>query len=183
MKSKRRLLILCIVLLFISVICLCDAVIRMEAIMVEPQHINTFIPTEIPIQTINPTHEPIKKQKETAKPKLSNDDKYLLAKIAMAEAEGESEYGQRLVIDTILNRVDSSTFPDSVYGVLYQPYQFSSIRDGRFGRCYVKEELYDLVVEEVQNRTNHDVIFFRTGHYSEYGTPLFKEGAHYFNSL
>ena len=105
MKSKRRLLILCIVLLFISVICLCDAVIRMEAIMVEPQHINTFIPTEIPIKTIKPTQEPIKKQKETVKPKLSNDDKYLLAKIAMAEAEGESDKSKALVIATVLNRV------------------------------------------------------------------------------
>ena len=129
--------------------------------------------------------EPIPETPPIEKPEISmsKEDMELIAWMTMAEAEGESEYGQRLVIDTILNRVDSSTFPDSVYGVLYQPYQFSSIKDGRFGRCYVKEELYDLVVEEVQNRTNHDVIFFRTGHYSEYGTPLFKEGAHYFNSL
>lgn len=114
---------------------------------------------------------------------MSKEDMKLIAHMTMAEAEGETEYGQRLVIDTILNRVDSSTFPNSVYGVLYQPYQFSSIKDGRFTRCHVKKELYELVVEEVQNRTNYDVIFFRTGHYSEYGTPLFKEGAHYFNSL
>lgn len=129
--------------------------------------------------------EPIPESPPVEKPEISmsKEDMELIAWMTMAEAEGESEYGQRLVIDTILNRVDSSTFPDSVYGVLYQPYQFSSIKDGRFGRCYVKEELYDLVVEEVQNRTNYDVIFFRTGHYSEYGTPLFKEGAHYFNSL
>lgn len=29
----------------------------------------------------------------------------------MAEAEGEPEEGQRLVIDTILNRVDDPCFP------------------------------------------------------------------------
>lgn len=135
-------------------------------------------PMEIPdVEEAEPEPEP--------KPEISmsKEDMELIAHMTMAEAEGESEYGQRLVIDTILNRVDSSTFPDSVYGVLYQPYQFSSIKDGRFARCHVKKELYELVVEEVQNRTNHDVIFFRTGHYSEYGTPLFKEGAHYFNSL
>ena len=135
-------------------------------------------PMEIPVvEEVEPEPEP--------KPEISmsKEDMELIAHMTMAEAEGESEYGQRLVIDTILNRVDSSTFPDSVYGVLYQPYQFSSIKDGRFARCHVKKELYELVVEEVQNRTNYDVIFFRTGHYSEYGTPLFKEGAHYFNSL
>lgn len=114
---------------------------------------------------------------------MSKEDMKLIAQMTMAEAEGESEYGQRLVIDTILNRVDSSTFPDTVYDVLYQPYQFSSIKDGRFERCHVKKELYELVVEEVHNRTNYDVIFFRTGHYSKYGTPLFKEDSHYFNSL
>ena len=141
-------------------------------------------PMEIPVvEEVEP--EPEAKPEPEPKPEISmsKEDMELIAHMTMAEAEGESEYGQRLVIDTILNRVDSSTFPDSVYGVLYQPYQFSSIKDGRFARCHVKKELYELVVEEVQNRTNYDVIFFRTGHYSEYGTPLFKEGAHYFNSL
>ena len=154
-------------------------VIAVEKVVVEETK------TEAEMVVSEPEPEPIPEPQQNEKPEISmsKEDMELIAWMTMAEAEGESEYGQRLVIDTILNRVDSSTFPDSVYGVLYQPYQFSSIKDGRFGRCYVKEELYDLVVEEVQNRTNHDVIFFRTGHYSEYGTPLFKEGAHYFNSL
>ena len=152
-------------------------VIAVEKVVVEETKTEAEMVVSEP-ETI-PEPQPIEKPEIS----MSKEDMELIAWMTMAEAEGESEYGQRLVIDTILNRVDSSTFPDSVYGVLYQPYQFSSIKDGRFGRCYVKEELYDLVVEEVQNRTNHDVIFFRTGHYSEYGTPLFKEGAHYFNSL
>lgn len=114
---------------------------------------------------------------------VSEADMRLIAHMTMAEAEGESEYGQRLVIDTILNRVDSEQFPDSVQGVIYQPYQFSSINDGRFGRCYVKDDIYQLVIEEVQSRTNSSVIFFRTGRYSDYGTPMIKEGAHYFSSI
>ena len=146
------------------------------------------IPVEKTVETM-PKPEAVEIQGVVEKPKpepeisMSKDDMKLIAQMTMAEAEGESEYGQRLVIDTILNRVDSSTFPDTVYDVLYQPYQFSSIKDGRFARCHVKKELYELVVEEVHNRTNYDVIFFRTGHYSKYGTPLFKEDSHYFNSL
>ena len=142
MKSKRRLLILCIVLLFISVICLCDAVIRMEAIMVEPQHINIFIPTEIPIKTIKPTQEPIKKQKETAKPKLSNDDKYLLAKIAMAEAEGESDKSKALVIATVLNRVSSNKFPNTIKEVIFQENQFSPTSNGRWEKVEPNKDCY-----------------------------------------
>ena len=151
-------------------------------------------PEKIPVEkTVETTPKPktveiqgvVEKPEPEPEPEISmsKDDMKLIAQMTMAEAEGESEYGQRLVIDTILNRVDSSTFPDTVYDVLYQPYQFSSIKDGRFARCHVKKELYELVVEEVHNRTNYDVIFFRTGHYSKYGTPLFKEDSHYFNSL
>lgn len=159
-------------------------VIPKEVLNPKPEKISV----EKTVETM-PKPDPVEIQGVVEKPEpepeisMSKEDMKLIAHMTMAEAEGESEYGQRLVIDTILNRVDSSTFPDSVYGVLYQPYQFSSIKDGRFARCHVKKELYELVVEEVQNRTNYDVIFFRTGHYSEYGTPLFKEGAHYFNSL
>ena len=150
---------------------------KLEKIPVEKTVETTPKPKTVDIQGV------VEKQKSEPEISMSKEDMELIAHMTMAEAEGESEYGKRLVIDTILNRVDSSTFPDTVYDVLYQPYQFSSIKDGRFARCHVKKELYELVVEEVQNRTNYDVIFFRTGHYSEYGTPMFKEGAHYFNSL
>ena len=150
---------------------------KLEKIPVEKTVETTPKPKTVDIQGV------IEKQKSEPEISMSKDDMKLIAQMTMAEAEGESEYGKRLVIDTILNRVDSSTFPDTVYDVLYQPYQFSSIKDGRFARCHVKKELYELVVEEVHNRTNYDVIFFRTGHYSKYGTPLFKEDSHYFNSL
>ena len=116
---------------------------------------------------------------------LTQEEIDLIAQLVMAEAEGESEYGQRLVIDVILNRVDHSAkyLPDTVTEVIYQKDQFSPIWNGRFDRCYVKPELVELVKEELINRTNYDVIFFRTKHYSQYGTPMFQEGAHYFSSL
>ena len=41
---------------------------------------------------------------------MSDDEIELLTLVTMAEAEGESEYGQRLVIDTILNRIDCERF-------------------------------------------------------------------------
>lgn len=116
---------------------------------------------------------------------LTQEEIDLIARLVMAEAEGESEYGQRLVIDVILNRVDhpAKYMPDTVTEVIYQPSQFSPMWNGRFDRCYVKPEIVELVKEELISRTNYDVIFFRTNHYSQYGTPMFQEGAHYFSSL
>lgn len=115
---------------------------------------------------------------------ISEDDIRLIALITMAEAEGESELGKRLVIDTILNRVDSDSpyYPDTVHGVIYQKNQFEAAWNGRIDRCYVMDDIVQLVKEELQSRTNYDVMFFRTLHYSKYGTPLFQEGNHYFSS-
>ena len=107
----------------------------------------------------------------------------LIALCVMAEAEGECEYGQRLVIDVILNRVDDPHFPDTIYDVIYQENQFSGMYGDRITRCYVKDELVQLVQEELENRTNYEVVFFRTGHYHRsYGVPMFQVGAHYFSS-
>lgn len=131
------------------------------------------------------TETAITTTEETSEPEtdiLSQDEIELLALLTMAEAEGESEEGKRLVIDTVLNRVDSDHFPDTVTGVIYQANQFSPMWDGRIDRCYVTEEMCQLVREELNNRTNYDVVFFRTDHYSEYGQPLFQVGNHYFSS-
>ena len=97
------------------------------------------------------------------------------------EAEGESEYGQRLVIDTVLNRVDSEHFPNTVHDVVYQKNQYSSMTGERVTRCWVKEELCELVRSELKERTDYDVVFFRTKHYHSYGVPLFQVGSHYFS--
>lgn len=113
---------------------------------------------------------------------ISNEDIDLIALVTMAEAEGECEEGKRLVIDTILNRMDSDHFPDTIYDVVYQKNQFTSMWNGRTNRCYVMDDIRKLVIDELRCRTNYDVIFFRTKHYSEYGSPLFRVGHHYFSS-
>lgn len=52
------------------------------------------------------------------------EDERMLAKIAMAEAEGESVEGKALVILVVLNRVWSDEFPDSIEEVIFQKNQF-----------------------------------------------------------
>ncbi len=117
-----------------------------------------------------------------AENKVSDEDIELLALLTMAEAESECEEGQRLVIDSVLNRVDNCHFPDSIRDVVYQPHQYASMWNGRAERCQVTEELVRLVKEELADRTNHDVVFFRTERYSDYGIPLFQVQNHYFSA-
>lgn len=114
--------------------------------------------------------------------KMSERDIAQIALVTMAEAEGECEEGKRLVIDTILNRLDSAYFPNTVEGVIYQPYQFSSMWNGRAERCAVREDICRLVKEELKSRRNYDVIFFSSEGYSCYGVPVFQVGNHYFSN-
>lgn len=113
---------------------------------------------------------------------LTEEEINLIALVTMAEAEGESEEGKRLVIDTILNRVESEHFPNTVSGVIYQRNQFTSMWNGRVDRCCVQDDICELVREEATSRTNHEVVFFTAGNYGKYGKPMFPVGNHYFCS-
>lgn len=115
-------------------------------------------------------------------PMLSDEEIELVALVTMAEAEGECEKGKRLVIDTILNRLDSEHFPDTIRDVIYQKNQFTSMWNGRVNRVTATEEVRQLVREELEIRTNDDVIFFTANQYGKYGDPLFQVGNHYFSS-
>lgn len=135
-----------------------------------------------PVVSKAPVVQPEEPMEEPNAVTLTQEEIDLIALCVMAEAEGEPEEGQRLVIDTILNRVDDPRFPGNVHDVIYQKNQFAGMYGERIERCYVKEELVQLVREELENRTNREVVFFRTGHYHSYGVPLFQVGAHYFSS-
>ena len=74
---------------------------------------------------------------------LDADDSYLLAKIAMAEAEGEDIEGKALVILVVLNRVWTDEFPGTIHDVIYQKNQFSPIANGRFDRVEPDDECYE----------------------------------------
>lgn len=62
----------------------------------------------------------------------SNNDLYLLAKLVHSEARGETYTGQVAVAAVVLNRVDDSRFPNTIAGVIYQPWAFTAINDGQF---------------------------------------------------
>lgn len=65
---------------------------------------------------------------------LDRDSLYWLARIVYAEAGAEPYTGQVAVANVILNRVKSSQFSNTVYGVIFEYYkgipQFSPVADG-----------------------------------------------------
>lgn len=78
-----------------------------------------------------PMYEPLEDTPEKIKKEKCRESKecYKLAESIVWEARGESYTGQLAVASVILNRVDHRNFPDTIYGVITQPYQFSYLQD------------------------------------------------------
>lgn len=68
-----------------------------------------------------------------------NDMTDLLARLINGEARGESYQGQVAVGAVVLNRVKSSSFPNTIPAVIYQKGQFSCVTDGQFNKAISKD--------------------------------------------
>ena len=64
----------------------------------------------------------------------SSSDVALLARVINAEARGEPYTGQVAVGAVVLNRVRSSSFPNTIAGVIYQPGAFTAVNDGQINK-------------------------------------------------
>lgn len=62
---------------------------------------------------------------------VPSTDLNLLAKCVYAESRGEPYAGQVAIAAVILNRVESPDFPNTIAGVIYQPWAFSVVNDGQ----------------------------------------------------
>lgn len=111
---------------------------------------------------------------------VSSDEAVMIAKIVWLEAGNQDMTGKRLVADVILNRVESEAFPDTVEGVLSAPGQFCTY--SAIGKS--QPTIHDVmaVQMELNQRSNREVMFFRTGRYGT-GAPLFKHQDHYFSGI
>ena len=61
----------------------------------------------------------------------NNSNVNLLAHVVYSEARGEPYSGQVAVAAVVLNRVKSSSFPNTIAGVVYQPGAFTAVSDGQ----------------------------------------------------
>lgn len=106
----------------------------------------------------------------------------LMAAIAEAEAGNQGLIGKRLVVDVILNRIDSDYFPDAIEKVIYQQNQFTSINDGNFDKAKsnISDESYAAVYDELLARTDHDILYFTANDYGQYGIPAYQYQDHFF---
>lgn len=139
------------------------------------------LPAE-PISLPEPTEELQQPEIEIRSP----EDSYLLAKIAMAEAESEDTDGKALVMLVVLNRVKADGFPDSIEEVIYQARQFSPVASGRFDRVEPDADCWQALSliefdgwDESMGATYFESESESTWH-EEHLEFLFQHGNHYF---
>ncbi|MBR4489900.1 cell wall hydrolase [bacterium] len=114
---------------------------------------------------------------------FTEEEKYVLKKIAMAEAEGESTVGKALVMLVVLNRADDPGFPDTVREVVFEEGQFSSL--DRYGELEPNEDCEEalLLIENGWDESE-GALYFEScrgeSWHSRNLTFLFREGGHRF---
>lgn len=193
---RFRLMVFTLILFIVSIICLffnkesSDDYTEEVSTDNNEQTSEQETETEMETQTASTLENVIIENSDTLE-EWSSEDVNLLAKIAMAEAEGEDIEGKALVIRVILNRVDSTSFPDTVREVIFQnngkTYQFSPVIPG--GRWYTtepNEECYQAVamVQDGWDNSNGALYFESCKNednwHSRNLTFLFKHGCHRF---
>ena len=110
----------------------------------------------------------------------------LLAQVVEAEAGNQDLTGKRLVVDVVLNRVDSPLFPDTITEVLEQPGQFSTMWNGAVEDAgwHMQEDDYTAVMMEVTGvRLDYDIYYFTAGEYNASCKPAYIHGDHFFGYL
>lgn len=91
----------------------------------------------------------------------------LLATIIYCEAGNQPYDGMIAVGSVVMNRINSTVFPDTMIGVLYQKSQFTPVTSGRFAIALANDSATDrcyAAAQEVLNGKNNvpDCLFFRT---------------------
>lgn len=88
-------------------------------------------------------------------------DGQILMRIAAAEATTEGTYGMFLVMNVVMNRVQSPDYPDTVWGVVSQPFQFQPITNGTYYTVDIPPEAHEaLAMLECNKDNNHEIIAF-----------------------
>ena len=127
---------------------------------------------------------------------LDKESIEILCRIVEAEAGTEDEKGRILVANVVMNRVESSRFPDTVKGVVFQKsgglYQFSPVANGRYYRVTVSEETRKAVEKVLRGKDESQGALYFVNRYAAITefmnwfdrrcTSLFSYGRHEFFS-
>ncbi len=122
---------------------------------------------------------------------FTEEEIYMLQKLTMAEAGNQTKNCQLMVAETVLNRVDSNLFPNTIKEVIFQrdskKYQFSCVPDGNYEKAKPTEQVKEAVDEALFNYVNgtskysSDMLYFNSIGYFSWAIDYYQDGAMYFS--
>ena len=137
-----------------------EAAVAEEAVMTEE-----IVEAAEEIEAVEEAEEVVKLYENRWGIQLTAEEIDLLAKIVWVEARGESEAGQRAVVEVVFNRMVSDKFPNNLYDVLSQknPTQFASWKHRDSARPTEKEyaSIYSVLNGE-SGILREDTLYFAT---------------------
>jgi N-acetylmuramoyl-L-alanine amidase len=93
---------------------------------------------------------------------ISEDEIDLLARIVRAEAQTEPFEGKVAVASVVLNRVESSQFPNTIKKVIYQPGQFQPVSNGAINKPADKQSIKAVraALSDLKNIAKDSLFFY-----------------------
>ena len=114
---------------------------------------------------------------------ISDEEIFLIERIVMSEARGESCEAQEAVATVILNRWQEGSFGETISDVCYASGQFAAPWDGEISMSVnlaVKNAIvyYNTYCQDLPTQ----ILYFRSDHYHTFGTPYISMGNLYFSA-
>lgn len=117
---------------------------------------------------------------------MTEEEFELMSAVVEAESDrGEGQEGRTMIALTILNRVRSSQFPNSITGVITQSGQFQVYFEGTYKRIGRTSKSDKAVIEAsfLMEEEHPNVIFFNSIGFNHLGTPYAYIDGNYFETL
>lgn len=185
MLKDKDLIVMCSVMLlavFIGIIA--DIHTQKEIVEIVSETTLTWEPIEVSGNNVVIDTESFETVTESTEEELIEEEIFCdsfeyVAQCVEAEAGNQGELGKRYVADCIFNRFDLGGY-NNMYEVINEDGQFTCVKNGAI-LCEPTEETYKIVYEEWENRTNAEILYFRTDHYHSFADDCFQYKDHYFS--
>lgn len=116
-------------------------------------------------------------------PEFSEEDINLIRRTVYCESGNQDYETQVMVAKTIINRVRSELFPETVTEVVYQPNQYEVTEWENFEEYYWTKQVEDAVNEAIiTTGYPEDMFYFRNDYYHNFGYPYASSGILYFST-
>lgn len=178
---KQRVAFLGIVAVTVATAIVCKATETRQEMQIEEVNTDT-VPVEVEVKEVEVVEQ--ESTEETVyRISLNKEERELLYRTVYCESGNQSIEAQEMVALTILNRLESDKFPDTLHDVIYQKNQYEVTEWYGF-ETYGWTEQVEQAVENalIENMHPSDMYYFRNGYYHGFGVPYMQSGDLYFST-